>query len=113
QAEEVNVSSSSLSHPLVLQPVGSVDLKANEHVNDEGDGRQEDMVSPVVNAKVMNISQDVVKEVSCASVKIGGSMLCVLEEVIRVDQAMGFSMKGCEKDVENIIRNQGDKTVFK
>nr|GFC73046.1 RNA-directed DNA polymerase, eukaryota [Tanacetum cinerariifolium] len=65
-------------------PVGSVDLKANEHVNDEGDGRQEDVVSPVVNAKVMNILQDVEEEVSCASVKTRGSVLGVLEEVIRL-----------------------------
>nr|GEY19691.1 RNA-directed DNA polymerase, eukaryota [Tanacetum cinerariifolium] len=92
---------------------GSVDPKANEHVNEEGDGRQEDVVSPVVNAKVINISHDVEEHVSCASVKAGGSMLGILEEVIRVGQAMGFSMKGCEKDVENIIGNQGDETVFK
>nr|GFC89917.1 RNA-directed DNA polymerase, eukaryota [Tanacetum cinerariifolium] len=91
----------------------SVDLNANEHVNDEGDGRQEDVVSPVVNAKVINISQDVEEEVSCTSVKIGGSVLGVLEEVIHVGQPMGFSMEGCEEDVENIIGNQGDKTVFK
>nr|GEX55725.1 RNA-directed DNA polymerase, eukaryota [Tanacetum cinerariifolium] len=62
---------------------------------EEGDGRQEDVVSPVVNAKVMNISQDVEEEVSCASVKTRGSVLGVLEEVIRVVQAMGFSMEGC------------------
>nr|GEW06688.1 putative RNA-directed DNA polymerase, eukaryota, reverse transcriptase zinc-binding domain protein [Tanacetum cinerariifolium] len=49
----------------------SRDLKANEHVNEEGDGRQEDVVSPVVNAKVMNISHDVEEEVSCASVGLG------------------------------------------
>nr|GEU33601.1 ribulose-1,5-bisphosphate carboxylase/oxygenase large subunit, chloroplastic [Tanacetum cinerariifolium] len=72
QAKEVNVLSSSLSHPSGFTPVGSVDPKANEHVNEEGDGRQEDVVSRVVNAKVMNISQDVEEEVSCASVKIGG-----------------------------------------
>nr|GFB87360.1 RNA-directed DNA polymerase, eukaryota [Tanacetum cinerariifolium] len=51
QAGEVNVASSSLSHPPGFTPVGSVDLKANEHVNDKGDSRQEDVVSPVVNAK--------------------------------------------------------------
>nr|GEV63734.1 hypothetical protein [Tanacetum cinerariifolium] len=112
QAEEVNVLSSSFSHPPSITLVGSVDLKANEHVNKEGDGRQEDVVSPVVNAKVMNISQDVEEEVSCASVKTGGSVLGVLEEVIRVGQEMGFSMERCEKDVENIIGNQGDETRF-
>nr|GEZ42204.1 RNA-directed DNA polymerase, eukaryota, nucleotide-binding alpha-beta plait domain protein [Tanacetum cinerariifolium] len=113
QAEEVNVSSSSLSYPPGFTPVGSVDPKTNEHVNEEGDGRQEDVVSPVVNAKVMNISQDVEEEVSCVFVKTGGSVLGVLEEVIRVGQAMGFFMEGCKKDVENIIGNERDETVFK
>nr|GEU59808.1 RNA-directed DNA polymerase, eukaryota [Tanacetum cinerariifolium] len=42
---------------------------------------------------------DVEEEVSCASVKTGGSVLGVLEEVIRVGQAMGFSMEGCEKEL--------------
>nr|GFA95952.1 RNA-directed DNA polymerase, eukaryota, nucleotide-binding alpha-beta plait domain protein [Tanacetum cinerariifolium] len=46
--------------------------------------KQEDVVSPVVNAKVMNISQNVEEEVSCASVNMRGSVLGVLEEVIHV-----------------------------
>nr|GEW05268.1 retrovirus-related Pol polyprotein from transposon TNT 1-94 [Tanacetum cinerariifolium] len=37
----------------------------------------------------------------------GGSVLGVLEEVIRVGQVMGYSMEGCEKDIESIIGNQG------
>ncbi|GJR79105.1 hypothetical protein Tco_0149890 [Tanacetum coccineum] len=45
--------------------------------------------------------------------KHGGSVLGVLEEVIRVGRAMGYDMKGCEKDVEAIIGNQGDVSVFR
>ncbi|GJR98416.1 hypothetical protein Tco_0270590 [Tanacetum coccineum] len=37
----------------------------------------------------------------------------VLEEVIRVGQAMGYSMEGCEKDVGFIIGKQGDDVGFK
>ena len=43
----------------------------------------------------------------------GGSVLGVLEEVIKVGQAMGFSMEGCEKDIETIIGNQGADLVFR
>nr|GEU60494.1 RNA-directed DNA polymerase, eukaryota [Tanacetum cinerariifolium] len=68
--------------------------------------------SPVINAKVMNNFQSVQEEEifyygQSAAIK-GGSVLGVLEEVIRVGQAMGYSMEGCEKDTESIIRNQGD-----
>ncbi|GJR88927.1 RNA-directed DNA polymerase, eukaryota [Tanacetum coccineum] len=57
-------------------------------------------VSPMISAKVMNFSQAVQEEVSCNSAgqseaKNGGSVLGVLEEVIRVGQAMGYSMEGC------------------
>ncbi|GJX59712.1 RNA-directed DNA polymerase, eukaryota [Tanacetum coccineum] len=39
----------------------------------------------------------------------GGSVLGVIEEVIRVGQAMGFSMEGCTSDLEHII-SLGSKT---
>nr|GEZ18581.1 RNA-directed DNA polymerase, eukaryota, nucleotide-binding alpha-beta plait domain protein [Tanacetum cinerariifolium] len=52
--------------------------------------------------------EDVQEEVSCASVgqsfvKTGGSVLGVLEEVIRVGQAMGFSMEGCRWNGDAIL----------
>nr|GEV29532.1 putative RNA-directed DNA polymerase, eukaryota, reverse transcriptase zinc-binding domain protein [Tanacetum cinerariifolium] len=68
--------------------------------------------SSVINAKVMNNFQSVQEEEICDSgqsdVTKGGSVLGVLEEVIRVGQEMGYSIEGCEKDIESIIRNQGD-----
>nr|GEW70705.1 RNA-directed DNA polymerase, eukaryota [Tanacetum cinerariifolium] len=44
--------------------------------------------------------------------KEGGSILEILEEMITVGQTMGFSMKGCTKDMEKIIGTQGEQVVF-
>nr|GEZ16607.1 RNA-directed DNA polymerase, eukaryota [Tanacetum cinerariifolium]GEZ18937.1 RNA-directed DNA polymerase, eukaryota [Tanacetum cinerariifolium] len=39
--------------------------------------------------------------------KEGGSILELLDEMIKVSQTIGFSMQGCSKDMEKIIRSQG------
>ncbi|GJR06131.1 RNA-directed DNA polymerase, eukaryota [Tanacetum coccineum] len=39
--------------------------------------------------------------------KEGGSILDILDEMIKVGQTMGFSMEGCTKDMENIIGSKG------
>nr|GEY81872.1 hypothetical protein [Tanacetum cinerariifolium] len=44
--------------------------------------------------------------------KQGGSILEVLDDMIKVGQTMGFSMEGCMKDMENIIGSQGVRDVF-
>nr|GEZ20411.1 RNA-directed DNA polymerase, eukaryota [Tanacetum cinerariifolium] len=46
-------------------------------------------------------------------VRTGGSVLGVMEDLIRVGKAMGFMMDGCEKDLEKIIGSQGDGFGFK
>nr|GEW57313.1 RNA-directed DNA polymerase, eukaryota [Tanacetum cinerariifolium] len=43
----------------------------------------------------------------------GGSILEILEEMITVGQTMGFSIEGCTKDMEKIIRIQGEQVVFR
>ncbi|GJT28764.1 RNA-directed DNA polymerase, eukaryota, partial [Tanacetum coccineum] len=43
----------------------------------------------------------------------GGSILELLEEMITVGQTMGFSMEGCNKDMEKIIGSQGDNKETK
>ncbi|GJZ05407.1 hypothetical protein Tco_0538682 [Tanacetum coccineum] len=43
----------------------------------------------------------------------GGSVLGVLDEIIRVGRAMGYSMEGCEKDIESIINSKGDEAVLR
>ncbi|GJS87527.1 reverse transcriptase domain-containing protein [Tanacetum coccineum] len=70
--------------------------------------------SPTISAKVMNNSQVVHEDVSFNSVggsgnNKGGSVLGVLDEMIRVGRAMGYSMEGCEKDIESIINSKGDE----
>ncbi|GKE62753.1 RNA-directed DNA polymerase, eukaryota [Tanacetum coccineum] len=45
--------------------------------------------------------------------KEGGSILEILDEMIKVGQTMGFSMDGCTKDMEKIIRSQGAHEVFR
>nr|GEX65200.1 RNA-directed DNA polymerase, eukaryota [Tanacetum cinerariifolium] len=76
-----------------------------------GDESHEEVLV-VVNAKVMNNSQDVYKEASCDNVdpnvvKKGGSILGVMEDILQVGKAMGYSMDGCVKDLEQIIGTQG------
>ncbi|GJV90311.1 RNA-directed DNA polymerase, eukaryota [Tanacetum coccineum] len=99
-----NEASPSLSHPPGFTPVVSVARMENDQLEKE--------VPDVVSAKVMNNSQEVSKEDSGINMgsnvgKTGGSVLRVLEDMIQVGKAMGYSMDGCEKDVENIIGSQG------
>ncbi|GJS31424.1 RNA-directed DNA polymerase, eukaryota [Tanacetum coccineum] len=111
---EACVSSPSLSHPPGFTPVGFE--SENNKVQGKGDinGDSDKVFSPLVDDKVLNTSQVVQEETLSGSTghsvgTNGGSVLGVLEEVIRVGQAMGYSMEGCEKDVEAII-GLGNKT---
>ncbi|GJU99099.1 RNA-directed DNA polymerase, eukaryota [Tanacetum coccineum] len=95
--------SPSLSHPPGFTP----EMSVNQIENAKG---VEELPS-AMNAKVMNNSQ-VFQDTNSDSidpgiVKTGGSVLGVLEDMIRVGQAMGYKMDGCEKDLKRIIGNQG------
>ncbi|GJZ35233.1 RNA-directed DNA polymerase, eukaryota [Tanacetum coccineum] len=111
-AEEVQQKSPSLSHPPGFTPAGSEACKDSDHFFKENGVNMEDEVSPQISAKVMSNSQAVRDEVAIDSIgqrgNNGGSVLSFLEEVIRVGHAMGFSMEGCEKDIEAIIEKQGE-----
>ncbi|GKE58953.1 hypothetical protein Tco_1498138 [Tanacetum coccineum] len=116
--EAIRNQSPSLSHPPGFTPVGSEAVNIRDHVFGAEIANMDKEVSPMISAKVMNFSQAVQEEVSCNSArqseaKNGGSVLVVLDEVIRVGQAIGYSMEGCEKDVESIIRTQGEDVVFR
>ena len=43
----------------------------------------------------------------------GGSLLTVMEELIKAGQTMGYNMKGCMKNIEEIIELQGVEDVFR
>ncbi|GJQ94657.1 RNA-directed DNA polymerase, eukaryota [Tanacetum coccineum] len=112
---ETQVPSPSLSHPPGFSPVGQKD-KSHDHgeVNDVSGNDK----TPQIDADILHSSQPVRMVDPCGSsgqsgeVK-GGSVLDVLEEMIRVGQAMGFSMEGCEKDIQNIIGKQGEDLGFR
>ncbi|GJX34701.1 RNA-directed DNA polymerase, eukaryota [Tanacetum coccineum] len=76
-----------------------------------------DMVNmPRVDAKVMDHSQEVHdssngESVSSFSHKVhnGGSILDILDDMVRVGHSMGYNLDGCLKDMERIIGSQGDE----
>nr|GEX66848.1 hypothetical protein [Tanacetum cinerariifolium] len=99
----------SLSHPPGFTPENLENRV--EHGTDFG-------ATSGLNAQVMSNSQAKPVESSNASmgqnvVKNGGSVLEVMEDVIRVGQVMGYSMEGCEKDLKRIIEKQGEDNVIR
>nr|GEU56696.1 RNA-directed DNA polymerase, eukaryota [Tanacetum cinerariifolium] len=98
----------SLSHPPGFTPEGVVHHKMLGSVNGEADNN-EGKDNPVpVSARVMNTSQDIPEEmhsdsVGSKTVHNGGSMLGVMEDFIRIGQAMGYAMEGSVNDLATII----------
>ncbi|GJZ64932.1 RNA-directed DNA polymerase, eukaryota, reverse transcriptase zinc-binding domain protein [Tanacetum coccineum] len=45
--------------------------------------------------------------------RTGGSILCLMEEVVKVGQTMGYNMEGCVKDIMNIIESRGASSETK
>nr|GEY18038.1 RNA-directed DNA polymerase, eukaryota [Tanacetum cinerariifolium] len=100
--------SPSLSHPPGFTPENLENHV--EHVTDFG-------ATSGLNAQVMSTSQAKPVESNNAFtgqnvVKNGGSFLEVMEDMIRVGQVMGYSMEGCEKDLECIIEKQGEDNDY-
>ncbi|GKD25819.1 hypothetical protein Tco_1232033, partial [Tanacetum coccineum] len=48
-----------------------------------------------------------------SKLKSGGSLLDVMDELIKVRQIMGYNMEGCMHNIEAIIGSQGDGKVFR
>ncbi|GJY51537.1 hypothetical protein Tco_0442384 [Tanacetum coccineum] len=76
--------------------------------------------SPSVQPNVMNSSQEINDKASSSSASVlnrprqyRGSVLEVLDDMVRVGQSMGYDMHGCMNDIERIIGSQGDGPVFK
>lgn len=45
--------------------------------------------------------------------KVGGSILDLMDELVKVGQTMGYNMEGCVKNIETIIGSQGDFDVVR
>nr|GEU89013.1 RNA-directed DNA polymerase, eukaryota [Tanacetum cinerariifolium] len=103
----------SLSHPPGFTPGG--DEKRDKVIPHMGENVENVTNEPsdVFSARVMNTSQDVPVENHNDSVgtkvdQNGGSVLGVMEDIIRIGQSMGYTMEGCVKDFASIIGQQGD-----
>ncbi|GJT32677.1 RNA-directed DNA polymerase, eukaryota [Tanacetum coccineum] len=96
--------SPSLSHP----PGFSMNRDTATNI-EVSDGSVEKEQSTPLSAKVMNTSQEIPEGLNGDFVRQqnsthnGGSVLGVLDDIIKVGQSMGYTMEGCAKDLENII----------
>ncbi|GJX40702.1 hypothetical protein Tco_0255692 [Tanacetum coccineum] len=67
--------------------------------------------------RLYTISQDEEEmhsdSVGSKTVHNGGSVLGVMEDFIRIGQAMGYAMEGSVKDLATIIGQQGDGNVIR
>lgn len=89
------------------------EMKKRDQMNNEVGDINHVRISP----QVMRSFQTVQEEESIHSIgkskgSKGGSVLGVLEEMIKVGQAMGYTMEGCEKDIASIIERQGEEVGF-
>nr|GEZ45221.1 hypothetical protein [Tanacetum cinerariifolium] len=104
---------SSLSHPPGFTP--EVSRQENDHRGVDLNTETDKVNSPLVHTKVMNNSQEVHENVTSNreyafnyshNANNGGSILEVLDDIIRVGQSMGYAIEGCMKDIEHIIGRQ-------
>nr|GEY47480.1 RNA-directed DNA polymerase, eukaryota [Tanacetum cinerariifolium] len=113
-------SDSALSHPPGFTP--EVSRQENDQRGVDLNTETDKVNSPLVHKKVMNNSQKVHENVTSNGESAfnyshnahnGGSILEVLDDMIRVGQSMGYAMEGCLKDIEHIIGTQGVDAVPK
>ena len=113
--------SPSLSHPPGFTPDG-FEAHGNKgvvqgKVNVNGEEVEE---LTRVDANVMNMSQEVNDSINGESVSSipgivhnGGSIIGLLDDMVRVGHSMGYKLDGCLKDMERIIGAQGETDVLK
>nr|GFC62176.1 RNA-directed DNA polymerase, eukaryota [Tanacetum cinerariifolium] len=108
----------SLSHPPGFTPEGVMHHEILGTVNGEADNNGGKDYPVPVSTRVMNTSQDISEEmhsdsVGSKTIHNGGSMLGVMEDFIRIGQAMGYAMEGSVNDLATIIGQQGDDNVIR
>lgn len=103
----------SLSHPPGFTP----DVSQQEKRNDDGVHIQNENYraaqSKDMDPRIGDSSCEFSTSVHSRKSLNGGSILDVLDDIIKVGQSMGYDMEGCSKDIERIIGFQGDVAGFK
>nr|GEU40309.1 RNA-directed DNA polymerase, eukaryota [Tanacetum cinerariifolium] len=99
--------------PEKAKPKEAAQEGTNDHViscsHDKSAGSSLRIMENVQNIKVH--TSTVIQGSGCKH-KTGGSILVVLDEMIKVGQTMGFTMDRCANDLEKIIGSQGVHEVF-
>ncbi|GJR72608.1 nucleotide-binding alpha-beta plait domain-containing protein [Tanacetum coccineum] len=120
-------SDNKMQYPSGFTPSFNVEEKSNDmNVQGEKDEHhstdvQEEILSASETKEKSNNTwnEGIQKLVSLDSVtskdliRTGGSMLQVMEDMVKVGQMMGYNMKGCINNIEDIIKSQGAKEDFR
>ncbi|GKA07594.1 RNA-directed DNA polymerase, eukaryota [Tanacetum coccineum] len=114
QQVEDNKSDNSISHPPGFTPVNVEDSKHRDRQEGSASSksRTSEFCSRVVEeAQAVDDNPSPVPNAINNRSKTGGSILDLLDELIKVGNTMGYSLDGCAKDLENIIGLQGECDV--
>nr|GEX94357.1 nucleotide-binding alpha-beta plait domain-containing protein [Tanacetum cinerariifolium] len=117
-AQKVIVEDYSLSHPSGFTPEGGLNDGNNANLDSKNFGENErgnySSVKPdddKDNSDSVNKKSES-KHSGCPKYPVltrtGGSILNLMEEVVKVGQTMGYNMDGCINDITEIVESQGE-----
>ncbi|GJX98054.1 RNA-directed DNA polymerase, eukaryota, reverse transcriptase zinc-binding domain protein [Tanacetum coccineum] len=123
---EDEISNGSLNYPPGFTPIEEGDKKFDkvDKLNGKEQGYTENANEQVNNVeeksnKGMSSSKEEDKESRCSGhfrrvegPKTGGSILQLLDDVVKVGQTMGYKMDGCVSNIEEIIKSRGILCVW-
>nr|GEX62741.1 RNA-directed DNA polymerase, eukaryota [Tanacetum cinerariifolium] len=96
--------------PFGIYPM--LNKKTNEK-NDKDHSSKGDGVSVNVNSKGDDVdSVSIGRFKKSEAPRSGGSFLCLMEEVLKVGQTMGYNMKGVANNLSDIIESHGESGVW-
>ncbi|GJX96589.1 RNA-directed DNA polymerase, eukaryota, reverse transcriptase zinc-binding domain protein [Tanacetum coccineum] len=101
----------------VGQNIGNVESQAGG--SEQNFNTEESFNGPVNNSHNMGSKDNASHSVRSGRFKkskvprTGGSILSLLEEIVKVGQTMGYNMEGCVRDMTGIIESQGEAEVYR
>ncbi|GJR17649.1 RNA-directed DNA polymerase, eukaryota [Tanacetum coccineum] len=120
-AKDEGINQFESSEQVNLEEESDDEVVSDTHFGDnkEKEGTSnESVINSGCSSRIMESSQKINEELHAEGYqnvvknREGGSILELLEEMITVGQTMGFSMEGCNKDMEKIIGSQGDNKAL-
>ncbi|GJR52786.1 RNA-directed DNA polymerase, eukaryota [Tanacetum coccineum] len=119
--DDDDISNGSLNYPLGITPIEEGDKKFDkvDKLNGKEQGYTENANEQAYNVeeksnKGMSSSKEEDKESQCSGhfrrvegPKTRGSILQLLDDVVKVGQTMGYQMDGCVSNIEEIIKSRG------